>query len=153
MATVTFRVRYGFEAAPRAVWDELVDWEGHGEWIPMTRIDVPPGEPTEIGASFTAFTGGGRVALEDRMQVVECGWDENTTTGRCEIDKLGPVLTGRAGFSVSPTDGGAEVDWFEDVVVPYVPQVLAPAVGWVGAAGCRQGMRRLAKLVAARATG
>ena len=150
MATVTFRVRSGFDVSPRAVWDELIDWEGHGKWIPMTRMDVQPGDPTAVGTSFTAYTGIGRVALEDRMQVVECTWDEDTETGRCEIEKLGPVLTGRAGFTVSPTPGGASVDWFEDVVIPYLPQFLTPAAGWIGTAGFRHGMRRLSKLLPSR---
>lgn len=56
--------------------DELVDWAGHGTWIPMTRMDVQPCDPTAVSASFTAFTAVGRVALEDRMQVIECTWDE-----------------------------------------------------------------------------
>ena len=152
MARITFDVPYRFDASSRAVWDELVDWAGHADWIPATRVEVGPGDPTAVGTEFTAWTGVGRLALEDRMRVVHCEWDDDSSSGRCEVEKLGPILRGRAGFTVTPTaDGAAALDWFEDVTVRYVPQFLAPLAGKLGAAGFKQGMRRLAKLLAERA--
>lgn len=150
MAHVEFEVRHRFDAPARVVWDELVDWEGHAAWIPMTEMDVAPGDPTAVGATFTATTGLGPLALPDRMEVVRCGWENSTSSGDCEVRKLGPVLTGTAGFTVTPDGTGAVVDWVEDVQVPYTPQFLAPVLAWLGAAGFRQGMRRLAKLLDAR---
>ena len=151
MTNVQFEVRHEFDAPARAVWDELVDWEGHEAWIPATRMDVEPGDPTAVGASFTAYTGFGRVSLEDRMCVVRCDWDEETSTGDCEVEKLGPILTGRAGFTVEPHGDGSVVNWFEDVQVPYVPGFTRALVGRIGAGGFRSGRKRLAKLLAARA--
>jgi hypothetical protein len=150
MAQVRFEVHHRFAAPARAVWDELVDWAGHAAWIPMTRVVVDPvdGDPTAVGSSFTAWTGPGRLALEDRMRVVEAAWDDEAGAGRCTVDKLGPVLTGQAGFTVAGADGaptGSDLRWWEDVTVPHLPQALAPVAARLGAAGFRLGMRRLAR--------
>ena len=152
MAHVRFEVPYRFEASPRAVWDELVDWEAHGEWIPATRVEVEPGDPTAPGAGFTAWTGVGRLALEDRMRVVECTWDDDARRGECEVEKLGPVLVGSAGFVVAPDGQGTALTWIEDVEVRRVPQFLAPIAARLGAVGFRLGMRKLAHLLAHRPT-
>lgn len=151
MANVRFEVPYHFAAAPQRVWDELVDWAGHAEWIPATRVEVDAGDPTAVGATFTAWTGFGPLALEDRMRVAACEWDADAESGRCEVDKLGPVLRGQAGFTVRPEGAGTGLVWFEDVEVRFVPGFVAPLVARLGAAGFRAGMRRLAKLLAARA--
>ncbi|MDJ0767953.1 MAG: SRPBCC family protein [Ilumatobacter sp.] len=151
MAKVRFEVRHEFTSSARIVWDELVDWEGHAAWVPLTRMEVDPGDPTAVGATFTAYTGVGRLALPDRMRVVRCDWTDSSSTGDCEVEKLGPVLTGRAGFTVEPADGDrAVLHWFEDVTVPYTPQFVAPVLGKIGAAGFRAGMRRLAKQLTQR---
>jgi hypothetical protein len=150
MAEIRFEVRHEFDAGSHEVWGELVDWKGHAAWIPMTRMEVEPGDPTAVGAEFTAFTGIGPVALKDHMRVVRCDWDESSSSGDCEVEKLGPVLQGRAGFTVIPGGDGAVLDWFEDVRVPYTPQFLAPILNRVGAGGFRAGMRKLASLLAER---
>ena len=40
MAAVKFEVSRRIAAPPRRVWDELIDWHGHGEWIPATWIET-----------------------------------------------------------------------------------------------------------------
>lgn len=147
MAAVRFEVRSSFDAPPRRVWDEMIDWKGHERWIPATRVEIDPGDPTAVGATFTAFTGYGPLTLEDRMRVERCAWDDAASTGDCEVEKLGPVLRGRAGFTVKPEGGGSVVVWLEDVTVPYVPGFASPLVAKAGALGFRLGMRKLAKLV------
>ena len=99
---------------------------------------------------FTATTGLGPLALPDRMEVVHCDWDDDSSTGDCEVSKLGPVLRGRAGFTVRPDGDGTALEWIEDVNVPYTPQFLAPVMAWLGAQGFSAGMRKLAKLLAGR---
>jgi carbon monoxide dehydrogenase subunit G len=145
MTSVRFDVTVDFDASPRAVWDELVDWEGHGDWIPATRVEVDGDDPTAVGTTFTGWTGVGPLALEDRMRVQACDWDEEADAGRCEVEKLGPVLTGRAGFTVAPAPSGSQVVWFEDVEVRYLPRLLGPVAARFGALGFRGGMRRLAR--------
>ena len=147
MAAIRFEVRTSFDAPPRRVWDEMIHWEGHEAWVPATRIEVHGGDPTAVGAEFTAFTGVGPLTLEDRMRISRCTWDEASTRGDCEVEKLGPVLHGRAGFTVKPEGAGCVVIWLEDVSVPYVPGFAAPVAAKLGAAGFRLGMRKLAKIV------
>ncbi len=145
MARITFDVRDRFDRPPALVWDALVDWEGHADWVPATTMDVEPGDPTEPGRRFTARTGVGPLALVDRMRVVTCDWDPERSVGVCEVEKLGPILRGRAGFTVSRDGEGATVEWVEDVTVNHVPQFVAPLAGKLGAVGFRRGLKRLAK--------
>lgn len=151
MAAVSFRVHHDFDVPARVVWEELIDWEGHGTWVPMTHTDVESDDATSVGARFTAYTGLGRAALVDRMRVAECAWDDVSSTGRCVVDKLGPVLSGQAGFDVSSTTTGSSVDWFEDVDVRYLPRLLAPIASRAGAFGFGRAMQRLATLLVERA--
>ena len=145
MTPVKFEVRTSFDASPRKVWDELIDWKGHEAWIPATRVSVAPGDPTSVGAEFTAFSGYRPLVLEDRMRVVRCDWDDERSTGDCDVEKLGPVLRGRAAFTVKPEGAGSVVVWIEDVTVPRTPSFAAPIVAKLGAIGFRIAMRRLAK--------
>lgn len=150
MTTVSFTVHHDFGASARDVWDELVDWKGHEAWIPMTRVEVGDGDPTDVGHEFTAWSGPGKLALEDRMRVAECAWDESTSTGRCTVDKLGPILSGSAGFTVTGGGETSSIDWFEQVEVKHLPGFLAPIVAKLGAAGFRHGMKRLDKVLRER---
>ena len=147
-AGVRFEVRTSFDASPRRVWDAMIDWKGHEAWIPATRVVVPVGDATAVGAEFTAYTGYRPLVLEDRMRITRCEWDDTVSRGDCEVDKLGPVLRGRAGFTVKSEGAGCVVTWIEDVTVPYVPGFAAPVVAKLGAAGFKVGMRKLAKIVA-----
>ena len=152
MANVRFTVTQPFDAPARTVWDALIDWKGHETWIPATKVEIhTDGDPTAIGSEFTATTGYGPLALPDTMRVTRCAWDDGAGTGDCEVEKLGPVLTGRAGFTIEPTsETASEVVWIEDVKVRYLPRVLAPIAKVAGAAGFRLGMRKLGKQLATR---
>ncbi|MDA3037953.1 MAG: SRPBCC family protein [Actinomycetota bacterium] len=147
MANVRFTVRHRFDHPPRIVWDELVDWAAHAAWIPATRVKVEAGDPLAIGARFTAWTGLGPLVLEDRMELVALDWNEGSSSGSCEVAKLGPILTGRAGFTIEPDGTGTMLEWLEDVTVGFLPSFLGPVVGKVGALGFAQGMKRMAKLL------
>lgn len=150
MARVSFEVIRRFECDPRRVWDELVDWPGHGAWIPMTTIDPGAGDPTEVGYTLTAWTGIRPLAIEDRMRVTRCDWDEVEHTGVCSVDKLGPLLGGSAGFTVSSDGDGALLEWNEDVTVRYLPRVLAPVVRVMSAAGFKLALRSLDRVLQTR---
>ena len=96
MANVRFTVTQPFDAPARTVWDALIDWKGHETWIPATKVEIhTDGDPTAIGSEFTATTGYGPLALPDTMRVTRCAWDDGAGTGDCEVEKLGPVPTGR----------------------------------------------------------
>lgn len=150
MMPVKFELSRRFDVHVRVLWDELVDWPAHGAWIPATTIEGEEGDPAAIGYTFTAWTGFRPVALEDRMRVTRCDWDEAQHTGVCDVEKLGPVLGGTAGFSVSADGSGSVIEWREDVTVPYLPPFLAPVGAFFGRIGFTLALRSLAKVLARR---
>ena len=155
MAAVEFTVSHHFDASAEVVWAEMIDWPGHGEWIPATRVEIDDesGLGQTVDSRITGYTGYGPLTLVDRMRIAAIEWDGQTETGECEVEKLGPVLKGRAGFTVSPDQTGSRVDWFEDVTVPYLPQLLAPIVNRLSAAGFTMGMKKLASVIEEQQTG
>ncbi|MFT5267296.1 MAG: hypothetical protein ACI88C_000720 [Acidimicrobiales bacterium] len=153
MALIDFTVSHQFAAPSRLVWDEMIDWPSHADWIPATRIELDTDNSQIEGATFTGYTGYRKLALVDRMRISTIEWDEPTARGSCEVEKLGPVLQGRAGFTVSPNGDGSNVDWFEQVAVPYLPSFLAPIVNKLSALGFSLGMRRLANIVEKKHSG
>lgn len=155
-ADVSFTVTHRFDQPPKVVWDEMIDWKGHEDWIPLTTVEIHSEPADEVGGEFTAFTGVWKLGLPDRMRVSRLAWDEASSTGECRVEKLGPVLQGEAGFTVTPDGeggtegGGSVVTWIEDVTVKYVPGPAAGITSRVGAAGFRQAMKSLAKVLARR---
>ncbi len=147
MAKVDFTVEHDFAEPPARIWAAMVDWEGHGEWIPATTVDVDPGDSTAVGATFTGKTGYGPIMLIDDMVITEIRWDADAGEGYCEVEKLGPILKGRAGFDLTATATGSRIVWFEDVTVPYLPSVIAPIVNRASAFGFSMAMKKLAKLL------
>lgn len=147
MALIDFTVTHTFDAPARVVWDEMIDWPSHADWIPATRVEIDEGDPQAVGGEFTGYTGYGPLTLVDRMQVSQIEWDDTIGRGTCEVKKLGPVLDGRAGFTVASTGDGSQVEWFEQVDVKYLPGFLAPVVSKLSAAGFGLGMRKLAKVI------
>ena len=127
-----------------------MDWRAHEAWIPATRVEVDGDDPTAVGATFTAWTGFGRLALEDRMRVTECDWIDETQRGSCQVEKLGPILKGGASFTVESSGPGARVEWIEDVTVRWLPRFLAPVAAWFGAMGFELSMRRLNRILGER---
>lgn len=86
--------------------------------------------------------------LEDRMEIAQIDWDDQCQMGSCVVTKLGPVLHGTAGFTVSQHSDGSQVEWFEDVTVRYLLGLAAPIINKLSAFGFRQGMKKLAKKLA-----
>ncbi len=150
MGLVRFTVRHRFQESAQTVWDELVDWRGHANWIPATRVELADGDPLAIGAQFTAWTGIGRLALEDRMRVAAIDWNPERQIGSCTVDKLGPILAGTAAFTVRADGDATELEWIEDVDVRYMPKLFAPLAARIGATGFKLAMRSLARIMRKR---
>lgn len=146
MANVYFTVTRNLPLPADVVFDELIDWKGHANWVPMTRVEILNGDGGP-GTVFVATTGLGPLALPDRMRVDEL--DPVAMTSR--ITKIGPVLSGVVDLSVTRTgETTSRLDWVEDIRVPGVPQFLARPL----AAGARKGFQtsitRLAAILASR---
>lgn len=139
---VVFELERTLTMDPQRAWELLVDWKGHGEWVPMTRVKVDEGNPER----FTAWTGLGPLALEDRMEVRELNFDGQS--GSCRVEKLGPIILGEASFTVAAgsADHTAIVTWREDIQIPYLPKFMAPVAGRIGAFLFGLSLRRMARL-------
>lgn len=112
----------------------LCDWEDHGRWVPLTRVTVHDQD------SFTAYTGVKPLVLKDEMRVTSR--DDNTRT--VTIEKLGPLLTGTAGFAVKPfSETSCVVTWEEHVNVPYVPRFAAPVLQWATRLAFTRALKKL----------
>lgn len=137
---VVFELSRVVPLPPEQAWHRLTDWAGHGEWIPMTRVEVDPADPNR----FVAWSGVGPLMLEDRMHAIEQHFDGRA--GQCRVHKLGPILVGEAEFAVWPglRPDSSIVHWREDVSVPVLPRFLAPLAAWVGRVLFSQALARMA---------
>ncbi len=144
MVSIDFTVQHDFDADPEQVWAEMIDWEAHDQWIPATYVEIDSGDPQAVGGEFTGYTGYGPLKLIDRMRVHTIDWDDATSSGYCEVEKIGPVMSGTAGFTISPMGNGTRIEWFEKVTVPKIPGLLGPLISKVGALGFSFAMKRFA---------
>lgn len=144
MAHVHFTVTRDLPLPAGVVFDELIDWKGHANWVPLTRVEVLTGDGGP-GTEFVATTGIGPIALPDRMRVDVL----DPTAMTADITKIGPVLTGQVYLSVMSTGAtSSRLEWVEDIRVPGVPQFLAGLVAKAAAKGFQTSITRLAKRIA-----
>lgn len=141
MALVEFTLSEVVPLSAADAWKKLVDWEGHGDWIPMTKVDVDPTDPNR----FVAYSGMKPFVLEDRMYADRVELDGDT--GRAHVHKLGPILIGEAELLVTPglSDDTAVVVWRESVRMKYLPGFVAPVAAWVGKTLFAASLRRMAR--------
>lgn len=146
MAEVVARVDV---AAPaQAVWDKLVDWPSHREWMLLTKVESTTEDEHGVGAGIVGVTGIGPVAFKDPMTVT--AWQPPpVAVARCEVTHMGSIVKGAGAFEVEATPTGSRVVWSEWVRLPFG---LLGEVGWlavkpVAAVFLRISLRRLARLV------
>ncbi|MDO8309324.1 MAG: SRPBCC family protein [Actinomycetota bacterium] len=145
MANVFFTVTRDLPLPADVVFGELIDWRGHANWVPLTRVKVISGDGGP-GTEFVATSGIGPVALPDRMRVDELDLAARTV----RITKIGPVLTGQVHLSVASTgDSTSRLTWVEDIRVPGVPQFLAKPLAAAARKGFETSITRLAARLAA----
>ncbi len=56
MAKVHFTVTRDLPLPADVVFGELIDWKGHAQWVPLTRVEVLRGDGGP-GTEFVATTG------------------------------------------------------------------------------------------------
>ena len=141
MANVRFIVTRDVPLPADVAFAELIDWKGHAEWVPMTRVTIEQGDGGP-GTVFVATSGLGPAALPDRMRVEEL--DESAMTVR--VTKIGPVLTGYVDLAVTATtESSSRLTWLEDIRVPILPQFLALPVGAAARKAFEMSIDRMAK--------
>ncbi len=139
MADVDFTVVRDIPLPARVVFDELVDWAGHAEWVPLTRVEILSGDGGP-GTEFIATSGIGPAALPDRMRVDALDRDAMTVA----ITKIGPVLTGEVRLRVVSTgETSCRLEWVEEIRVPYAPQFLARPIALAARRGFTTAISRL----------
>ena len=145
MANVNFTVTRDLRLPAGVVFDELIDWKGHANWVPLTKVEILTGDGGP-GTEFVATSGIGPLALPDRMRVDEL--DREAMTVR--ITKIGPVLSGVVHLAVTATsEQTSRLEWVEDIRVPKLPQFLAKPTAAAARRGFTTSITRMAKLLAA----
>jgi hypothetical protein len=146
MAGVDFTVVRTIPLPARDVFEELTDWAGHAEWVPLTRVEILTGEGG-AGTEFVATTGVGIAALPDRMRVDSLDPAAMTV----DITKIGPVLTGTVHLRVVSTgDSSCRLEWVEEIQVPYAPQFLARPIAFAARRGFSTAISRMVARLEAR---
>jgi hypothetical protein len=147
-----FSVSQDVRAPASRVWAELVDWRKHGDWAPLTSVRVTTDRADGIGAGFVARTGVGPLGFDDPMTVVRWqppgGDGPGDAPGRCDVEKHGRVIHGKAWFEVVPLpDGRARVLWHEDVTVtPHsITRYAGPLLALAGKVGFGRTLKAMAR--------
>lgn len=144
MTRVELTVPVDVDAPAEAVWRKVTDWEGQGDWMLATRVEVTgAGDGRHAGAILTAVTGVGRLRVTDRMEIVE--W---APPRRCVVRHLGRVVRGEGVFEVVPLEAGhARLLWSELLDLPFgrLGRLGWSAVAPVFRAGVAFSLRRMAR--------
>jgi len=147
MTRVELTVPVDVNVPAEAVWRKVTDWEGQGDWMLATRVEVTgAGDGRRAGATLTAVTGVGPLGVTDRMEIVE--WDPPR---RCVVRHLGRVVRGEGVFEVVPLDASrARLLWSELLDLPLGRLGRLGRLGWyvlapVFRAGVAFSLRRMAR--------
>jgi hypothetical protein len=127
-------------APAQRVWDVLVDWPRHAEWVPFTSADGGAAE----GESVEARTGIGPASFLDTMVI-----DDWTPPNRVGVRHTGRLIRGEGRFDLVDLPGGrCRVTWSELIDLPLGPagRVAWIAVGPLARLMLHTALRRLAKL-------
>jgi hypothetical protein len=141
-------VRVDVAAPPRDVWEKLVDWRTHREWMVLTNVEATTQAQDDVGAGIVGVTGVGPLVFRDTMTIT--GWQPPPADpARCQVAHTGNLVKGAGAFEVESTPDGSRVVWSEWVQPPFG---LLGDIGWLAvrplvAVVLRISLRRLAKLV------
>jgi carbon monoxide dehydrogenase subunit G len=140
MSRVAVHAAVDVDATAEQVWQVLVDWPRHGEWVPFTRAEGGSAK----GESVEAWTGIGPVGFLDVMEIAD--W---RPPNRVTVRHTGRLVRGDGRFDLLDLpDGRCRVTWSELIDLPLGP---AGRVGWIAAGPFARlmlhtALRRLAKL-------
>ena len=72
-------------------------------WIPATKVEIHTDGDRRRSVRVHRHHGLRPAGSPRHDACPRCAQDDDAGTGDCEVEKLGPVLTGRAGFTIEPT--------------------------------------------------
>lgn len=140
MSRVAVHASADIDAPAERVWEVLVDWSRHGEWVPFTRAEGGAAE----GASIEARTGAGPIGFLDTMVISE--W---RPPHRVSVRHTGWPVRGEGRFDLLDLPAGrCRVTWSEAIDLPFG---LVGRAGWIAVGPLTRVMlgvalRRLAKM-------
>lgn len=122
MSRVAVHAAADVAASAERVWDVLVDWSRHAEWVPLTRATGGAGK----GERIEAWTGVGRFGFLDRMEITV--WEP---PHRVTVRHVGTPVRGQGRFDLLDLPAGrCRVTWSELIDLPLG---ALGRVGWVAA--------------------
>ncbi|HEY9441520.1 MAG TPA: SRPBCC family protein [Streptomyces sp.] len=127
-----FRIERSTPLPAAEAWLRMTDWKRHGARVPFTSVGVPDGRPTRTGAVLVARTRLGPFGVDDPMEVVRWTPPAAGRAGRCELEKRGSVVRGRALIDVCPTATGSHVVWVEEIRLRLLPRWSDPLLAAAG---------------------
>jgi carbon monoxide dehydrogenase subunit G len=139
-STVAVHASADVAAPAERVWEVLVDWPRHSEWVPFTHAVGGAGD----GASLEAWTGIGPVGFLDTMVISE--W---RPPYRVRVRHTGALVRGEGRFDLLDLpEGRCRVTWAELIQLPFGPlgRVGWCAVGPLARLMLRTSLRRLATM-------
>ena len=140
-------VRTTIDASPDEVWAAIEDVGSHVGWMADAEaIRFDTDQTSGVGTTFECDTRIGPLRLTDHMTIT--AWEPGRTMG---VRHTG-LVTGEGRFTLTPTAGGTEFAWTEELRFPWW---MAGRAG--GAAGApllrgvwRRNLRRLKAKVEGR---
>ena len=137
-------------AAPlEQVWNALVDWDSHGDWMLATKVHRTTHDREGIGAGIEGITGFGPLVLRDTMTLSQ--WQPPPARpARCVVEHTGAVVRGSGAFEVEAlSPDRSRVVWSEWIQLPFG---LVGELGWIvvrpiSALFLSVSLRRLARVV------
>ncbi|GAA0363367.1 SRPBCC family protein [Actinoallomurus spadix] len=140
MSRVAVHASADVPAPAERVWEVLVDWPRHAEWVPLTRAEGGAGD----GAGVEAWTGVGPVGFLDTMVITE--W---RPPHRVRVRHTGGLVRGEGRFDLLDLpEGRCRVTWAELLDLPLGPLGRAGwlAIGPAARLMLRTSLHRLANL-------
>jgi carbon monoxide dehydrogenase subunit G len=116
-------------AAPvERVWNALVDWESHGDWMLFTKVHRTTHDGDGVGAGIEGITGVGPLLLRDTMTFSQ--WQPPPARpARCVVEHTGAMVRGSGAFEVEELSADrSRVVWSEWVQLPFG---LLGELGWI----------------------
>lgn len=165
---ISFELAINFACPASTLWNELIDWKRHGDWVPLTRVVVSEADSNLFVArsGFAPFQAApdparavnrfdlGFLFFDDRMRVTEMRqYSDAAVNGHCEIEKLGSFVGGEASFTVSRVSkSSSRLVWRERLIVrPYwLSRALRPLLEWLGRQAFTMAFKRLERTLKSR---
>ncbi|MFI6478722.1 SRPBCC family protein [Nonomuraea sp. NPDC050663] len=103
------------DAGAERVFDVLVDWPRHAEWMFLTSAQALTGAGRGVGSTIEAFTGLGPVGFSDPMTITTWRPPELIV-----MEHTGRVVRGIGVIRVlALPGGGSRIIWAERLHLPY----------------------------------